>query len=81
MALLMASVISMQHVLLYTKQYLVLELVELIIGPTSDIFILVLWPIELQLFLHLVGPSAGGGSSRVNPIRLIRDSMSIKYEF
>ena len=78
MVLLMASVISMQHVLLYTKQYLVLELVELIIGPTSDIFILVLWPIELQLFLHLVGPSAGGGSSRVNSIRLIRDSMSIK---
>ena len=44
------------------KQYLVLELVKLIIGPTSDIFILVLWPIELQLFLHLVGPSGGGGS-------------------
>ena len=78
MVLLMASVVSLQHILLYTKQYLVLELVQLIIGPTSDIFILVLWPIELQLFLHLVGPSVGGGSSRVNPIRLIRDSMSIK---
>ena len=78
MVLLMASAVSLQHILLYTKQYLVLELVELIIGPTSDIFILVLWPIELQLFLHLVGPSGGGGSSRVNPIRLIRDSMSIK---
>ena len=42
MVLLMASVVSLQHILLYTKQYLVLELVELIIGPTSDIFILVL---------------------------------------
>ena len=78
MVLLMASAVSLLHIFLYTKQYLVLELVELIIGPTSDIFILVLWPIELQLFLHLVGPSGGGGSSRVNPIRLIRDSMSIK---
>ena len=41
MVLLMASAVSLLHIFLYTKQYLVLELVELIIGPISDIFILV----------------------------------------
>ena len=78
MVLLMASVVSLQHIFLYTKQYLVLELVKLVIGPILDILILsqanrvsccsIIWWI----------PPIGGGSSRINSIHIVRGGVSTK---
>ena len=59
------------------KQYLVLELVMLINGPTSDIFILVSWPIRTAA----VFPSGGSIRLRWQFLELVSsggDGMSHK---
>ena len=78
MGLLAASDVSMLHNILYTNQYLVLELVKLVVGPILDILILSQANTVSSCSIIWWIPPIGGGSSRISSIHIVCGGVSPK---